>query len=208
MNKVITIAREYGSGGREVGKLLADLLKIDFYDRELITLAAEQSGFNVDALNHVDEKASSSLLYTLAMGSSMIHNAVDVYNMPLNDQLFIMQSHLIEELAEKAPCVFVGRCADYILENRPAVMKVFLYSSFEARVKSIAQQRGISEAEAKSDIVRTDRRRANYYNYYSGKKWGKTENYDIAISTDVLGIEGTAKLLADMYSAWNPKEEK
>ncbi len=208
MNKVITIAREYGSGGREIGRKLSETLGIRFCDRDLITMAAEKSGLSADALHNVDEKASSSLLYTLAMGSSMIHSAVDVYNMPLNDKLFIMQSHIIEDLAEKESCVFVGRCADYILENRPGVFRVFIYADFNERVKNVAERRGISEADAKSDIVRTDRRRANYYNYYTGKKWGRLENYDLAVSSSLLGVDGTAALIADIFKRWTPSEVK
>ena len=208
MNKIITIAREYGSGGREIGRKLSEMLGLRFCDRDLITMAAEKSGMSVEVLHSVDEKASGSLLYTLAMGSSMIHSAVDVYNMPLNDKLFILQSHLIEEFADKEPCIFVGRCADYILENHPGVFRVFIYADFDARVKNIVSRRGVSEADAKSDIVRTDRRRANYYNYYTGKKWGRLENYDLAVSSSLLGIDGTAKLIADVYEKWIPTEEE
>ena len=202
---VITIARQYGSGGLEIGKKLADILGVRFCDRELITMAAEKSGLSADALHNVDEKASSSLLYTLAMGSSMIHSAVDVYNMPLNDKLFIMQSHLIEELAEKEPCVFVGRCADYILADHPGVFKIFIYADFDQRVRAISEEKNITLAEAKTNVIRTDRRRANYYNYYTGKKWGRLENYDLAISSSVLGIDKTAEVIADIYRRWDPE---
>jgi len=205
MNRIITIARQYGSGGLEIGKKLAEILGVRFCDRELITMAAEKSGLSADALHNVDEKASSSLLYTLAMGSSMIHSAVDVYNMPLNDKLFIMQSHLIEELAEKEPCVFVGRCADYILSDHPGVFKIFIYADFNERVKVVSEEKNITLAEAKTSVIRTDRRRANYYNYYTGKKWGRLENYDLAISSSVLGIDKTAEVIADIYRKWDPE---
>ncbi len=208
MNYSVTIARQYGSGGHEVGRKVAECLGIRYCDRELITMAAEENGMNPEALSDVDEKASSSLLYTIAMGSSMIHSAVDVYNMPLNDRLFIMQSHIIEEMAEKEPCVFIGRCADYVLEEKPPVLRIFIYADFDDRVRRISERYGISINDAKSDVIRVDRRRANYYNYYTGRKWGKLENYDLAVSTSVLGIEGAAEVISDVYKKWKDNDTK
>ena len=195
MNTIITIARQYGSGGREVGIRLAEKLGIKCYDRDLITMAAEKSGLSEEALGHVDEKAASSLLYTLVMGSNLYHSNVDQFNVPINDKLFCIQSEIIRDIASKESCVIVGRCADYILAEHPSCIRVFVYSDFDARVKTICARQNVSEGEARDLIIKNDKRRSNYYNYYSGHKWGRLENYDLSVSTEKIGIEGAAELI-------------
>lgn len=197
MNTIITIARQYGSGGREVGIKLAEFLGIKCYDRDLITMAAEKSGMSEEALGHVDEKAASSLLYTLVMGSNMYHSNVDQFNVPINDKLFCIQSEIIREIAEKESCVIVGRCADYVLAEHPACVRAFVYSDFDARVKTVCARQNVSEGEARDLIIKNDKRRSNYYNYYTGHKWGRLENYDLSVSTEKIGIDGAAQLIAD-----------
>ena len=197
MNTIITIARQFGSGGREIGHKIAEILGVKCYDRDLITLAAEKSGLSEEALHHADEKAASSLLYTLVMSSNMYHSNVDHFNVPINDKLFCVQSEIIREIAQNESCVIVGRCADYVLSEHPRVVRVFLYSDFENRVKRICEEESISEADARERIIKTDKRRANYYNYYSGQKWGKVDNYDLALATDKLGQEGTARFIVE-----------
>ena len=204
MNTIITIARQYGSGGREVGKKLAEMLGIKCYDRDLITMAAEKSGMSEEALGHVDEKAASSLLYTLVMGSNMYHSNVDQFNVPINDKLFCIQSEIIREIAEKESCVIVGRCADYVLAEHPACVRVFVYSDFDARVKTVCARMDVSEGEARDSIIKNDKRRSNYYNYYTGHKWGRLENYDLSLSTEKVGIDGAAKMIADYASMAYP----
>jgi cytidylate kinase len=197
MNTIITIARQFGSGGREIGHKIAEILGVKCYDRDLISLAAEKSGLSEEALHHADEKAASSLLYTLVMSSNMYHSNVDRFNVPINDKLFCVQSEIIRDIAQRESCVIVGRCADYVLAEYPRVVRVFLYADFENRVKKICAEESISEADARERIVKTDKRRANYYNYYSGQKWGKIDNYDLALSTDKLGPEGTARFIVE-----------
>jgi cytidylate kinase len=197
MNTIITIARQFGSGGREIGHKIAEILGVKCYDRDLISLAAEKSGLSEEALHHADEKAASSLLYTLVMSSNMYHSNVDRFNVPINDKLFFVQSEIIRDIAQRESCVIVGRCADYVLAEYPRVVRVFLYADFENRVKKICAEESISEADARERIVKTDKRRANYYNYYSGQKWGKIDNYDLALSTDKLGPEGTARFIVE-----------
>ena len=197
MNTIITIARQFGSGGREIGHKIAEILGVKCYDRDLITLAAEKSGLSEEALHHADEKAASSLLYTLVMSSNMYHSNVDRFNVPINDKLFCVQSEIIRDIAQRESCVIVGRCADYVLAEYPRVVRVFLYADFENRVKKICAEESISEADARERIVKTDKRRANYYNYYSGQKWGKIDNYDLALSTDKLRPEGTARFIVE-----------
>ena len=197
MNKIITITRQFGSGGRDVGHRLAELWGVHCYDSDLTAMAAQRSGMSEEALGHVDEKAASSLLYTLVMGSNMYHSNVDQFNVPINDKLFCIQSEIIREIAEKESCVIVGRCADYVLAEHPACVRAFVYSDFDARVKTVCARQNVSEGEARDLIIKNDKRRSNYYNYYTGHKWGRLENYDLSVSTEKIGIDGAAQLIAD-----------
>lgn len=193
----ITIARQYGSDGRMVGEKLAELLGVRYVDRELVTLAAQKSGYDPEILSRADEKSAGSLLYTLAMGSNMygIHGGAQL-EMPLNDKLFIVQSEIIKSEADKGSCVFVGRCADYVLAEYPGRISVFLYASKDARIKRVAQEHGLSEKEASETINKTDKRRAEYYNFYTGGRWGDFENYHLMLDTSVLGTDKTAEIIA------------
>ncbi|MBQ3063568.1 MAG: cytidylate kinase-like family protein [Clostridia bacterium] len=206
----ITIGRQYGSGGKDIGERLGELLGFRVYDKELLFMAAQKNGINPDALRRVDEKATNSLLYTLAVGSSLYgarHFGVDV---PINDQLFITQTDIIKKAAEEENCIFVGRCADYVLRNYPHRISIFVHADKEWRVQRIAEELNIDRAEALALITKTDKRRINYYNFYTGKKWGKCENYHIAIDSSMLGIEGAAQMIADVarrYMAEMPDDE-
>ena len=197
---IITIARQYGSGGREIGERVAELLGIPNYDKEFVTMAAEkESALDPRALEKVDERATSSLLYTLAMGSNLFHSPHVSPALPLNDRLFAIQCSIIRSLAEEdRSCVMIGRCADYVLRDHPDRLSVFVYADLDTRKKRVAERHGIKESEAIDIINKTDRRRASYYNFYTGNKWGKYDNYHVAINSAVLGIEGTARLIADM----------
>ena len=197
-NPVITIARQFGSGGHQVGKRLAELLNIPVYDKELIMLAAEKSGYHPDVLSKADEKAAGSLLYTLAIGSSRFGGFSGNYDIPINDKLFIVQNEIIQEVAAKEQCVIVGRCGDYALRNFENKLSFFIYADEAMRVGRIVESRGISESEAKSLIAKEDKKRAGYYNFYTGQKWGSMERYSASFNTAVLGIEGTAELIANI----------
>ena len=201
-NFVITVARQYGSGGREIGLRLGELLGVKAYDKELITMAAQKSGMSSDVLDHVDEKATSSLLYTLAMGSSFFNTAAQNMNIPINDKLFMTQSELVREIAEKDSCVIVGRCADHVLRKAENKLSIFIYAPIDFKVKRIIERHeGLDEKAAKDLSQKTDKRRINYYNYYTGKKWGSPENYQIMIDSSILGIEGTAQAFAAIIKA-------
>lgn len=205
-NLVITIARQYGSGGRKIGERVAQILGAKFYDRELIILAAKKSGINLDVLDSVDEKATNSLLYTLAMGSSIYGSGINVgYEAPINDKLFITQSDIIKELADESPCVIVGRSADYVLKDYPGHFGVFIYADIDQRIKHVAERSKISEREAKELINKTDKRRKNYYNFYTGQKWGQYENYEMCINSGVLGFEGTAQMIAECATTFSSR---
>ncbi len=194
--RIVTIARQYGSRGREIGRKLAEELGVKYYDRDLISMAAEQSGYSREVLDSADEKAANSLLYTLALGSSLYAHGVDSINVPLNDKLYIYQSNIIKDVYNSGEgAVIVGRCADYVLEDKPDVAHVFITADFDDRVKTVAERSEISESKAKDRVVKTDRRRANYYNYYTGKKWGKADGYDLIINSSKSGVDGAIAVI-------------
>lgn len=201
---VITIARQFGSNGREVGNKLAELMGYGYYDKQLITLAAQKSGLDSGVLAKVDEKPVNSLLYTLALGSSMYNNGSEALNLPINDRLFVLQSEVIKDIASKDEgAVIVGRCADYVLSERDDVIRVFITADFTERVKTVMDRHDLTEAKAKDAVIKTDKRRANYYSYYTGEKWGKADKYDLVVSTTKLGIEGAALVIKDYISRFN-----
>jgi cytidylate kinase len=198
-NIVVTIARQYGSGGREVGEIVAKDLGMVYHDKSLIKLAAEKSGLSTERLENVDEKATPSFLYSIAMGSAGIAPFTYgiPYDTPINDKLFTLQSEIIREEAKKSSAVFVGRCADFILAEHPKLVRVFIYADIDKRAERIAKRNGIEVGEAKNKAIKVDKRRANYYNYYTSRKWGKSENYDLMIDTTKIGVEGAAKLIEE-----------
>ncbi len=198
-NVVITIARQYGSGGREVGELVAKNLNMEYHDKSLINLAAEKSGMNPEILKNADEKATPSFLYSIAVGSiGMVPFSYGMpYDTPINDKLFVLQSQIIEEEAEKSDSVFVGRCADFVLKDFPKVVRVFIYADIDKRAERIAKRKDVSVGEARNMATKIDKKRANYYNYYTTLKWGKSENYDIMIDTSRIGVEGAAKIIEE-----------
>ncbi len=199
---VITIARQFGSGGREIGEIVAKTLGIPLYDKELITDAASKGEFNPELIRNTDESAANSLLYTLAMGSNVLGATMHFgYRMPLNDKLFILQSEVIREYASKGSCVIIGRCADYVLRDDPSLFRIFIYGDLDHRQVRIAQRHPeIKSSQIIDAINKTDKRRASYYNFYTGNKWGKFDNYDMAINSSTFGIEETAKLICGAVS--------
>lgn len=192
MNKIITISRQYGSGGREIGAKLAEKLGIPFYDNEIITRAAKESGFSEQAFENAEKKASNSLLYSIVMGMGAYGNQdIGFTHLSLDDQLYLAQSSVIRKVAEEGPCVIVGRCADYVLRDYTNVVHIFVWADMEFRKKRIISQFGIKENKAEEEIIKTDKRRANYYNYHADEKWGKAENYHLSIKSNYGGIDHT-----------------
>ena len=206
----ITIGRQFGSGGHEIGMRVGELLGFRVYDKELLIMAAEKNGVNADYLRRVDEKATNSLLYTLAMGSSLYGARNFGIDVPINDQLFITQTEIIKEAAEQESCVFVGRCADYVLRNNPNCISVFVYADKEARIRRICQRHEVDRDAAIDMMNKNDKRRINYYNFYTGRKWGKFDNYNLSVDSSLLGIEGTARMIADIAKIYlsESSEEK
>ena len=194
---IITIARQYGSGGREIGERVAELLGIPLYDKEIINDAASKGSLNEEVIKNADETAANSLLYTLAMGSNILGTTMHFgYKMPLNDRLFILQSEVIKEYAKNGSCVIIGRCSDYVLRDEEGLLRLFIYGDLDHRQERVKMRHPeIKETQIIDVINKTDKRRSSYYNFYTGNKWGKYDNYDMAINSSTLGIEGTAQLV-------------
>lgn len=201
MSRVITIGRQFGSGGREVGKKIAEMLNIPFYDKELVELAAKKSNINYEAVKEIDERATNSLLYSIVTGSFGMKglNAPLLYEMPMNDKFFIAQSEVIKELAQKGDCVIVGRCADYVLAEAEGVdlLSLFIYASDNFRADRAAEDLNLTLNRAKDYIHKTDKQRKTYYDYYTSHEWGKMSNYDLCINTEKIGIDNAAKMVVE-----------
>lgn len=198
MLPVITIARQYGSGGHEVGEMLAHKLNIPFYDKALIAMAAKKSGLSEEVFADADEKATSSLLYSMVMGSYAFGSRIPGVNeMPINDKLFIIQSDIIKKAAAEGPCVIIGRCADYILREHENSMNVFIHADKSARVQRIVSKNLCEEKKAPDFVTKKDKQRANYYNFYSNNRWDDLLNYDLTIDTSRFSIEQAVELLID-----------
>lgn len=196
MNKVITISRQYGSGGKEIGKKLADKLGIPFYDNELIERAAKESGFSKAAFENAEHKASNSLLYSIAMGMNAYGNQeIGFAHLSLDDQIYLIQSDVIRKVAQEGPCVIVGRCADYVLKDFPNVISVFIWAGLEFRVKRAIEYENLPPEKAEEMVIKRDKGRRNYYNYHASEKWGKAENYHLSIRCDHIGIDATVECI-------------
>ena len=195
-NKVIiTIARQFGSGGKEIGEKLSSRLEIPFYDKSIIHLAAQESGIDEDLFQSADEKALHTFWATTAGSTSIYGNRLSMFSeMPMNDKLFIIQSNIIKRLAEES-CVIVGRCADYILREEKNIVSVFIHADEESKKQRMIQTYEVPEKDAKEVMVKTDKKRAAYYNYYSGEKWGRADNYDLSINSGAIGIDGAVDLI-------------
>ncbi len=198
MLPVITISRQFGSGGHEIGEKLARQLNVPFYDKALIAMAAKQSGLSEEVFAHADEKATSSLLYSMVMGSYSFGARVPGINeMPINDKLFIIQSDIIKKAAGEGPCVVIGRCADYILREHDNCLNVFVHADKETRIKRSVAKKDCEERKAADFVTKKDKQRANYYNFYSNKRWDDLQNYDITIDTSRFTIDQAVELLID-----------
>jgi cytidylate kinase len=192
---VITIGRQFGSGGREIGQKLAKDLGVKCYDKELLSMAAKESGLCEELFEHHDEKPTNSFLYSLVMDTYSLGYTSSYTDMPLNHKIFLAQFDTIKKLAEAEPCVMIGRCADYALEDNPYVISVFIKADFDSRVKRIMEKYELSENKASDMIQKQDKSRASYYNYYSSKKWGDAKSYDLCLDSAKLGIEGSVELI-------------
>lgn len=207
-NTIITIGRQYGSGGHDIGKKLAEELNVPFYDKELLERAAKDSGLCQEIFENHDEKPTNSFLYSLVMDTySMGYSAPAFAEMPLNHKIFLAQFDTIKSIAKEGPCVIVGRCADYALSEFTNVVNVFLHADMDERIARIARRHDLTNAKAKDLILKTDKRRASYYNYYTSKKWGEAVGYDLCLNTASLGIEGTIHIIRE-FAAYKGREHE
>ena len=189
MPRIITIAREYGSGGRLIAQKVAQKVGLVYYDNEVIDLAAREMGMDVDAIRKVDEQKSSSFMYTMSSSA---------FSLPLNDQVFVMQSKIIRHLANHDSCIIVNGCADYILEDYDDVLSIFIHAPLESRIRRVKEDYQEVHDDYKKYVTKRDKGRSNYYNYYTTKKWGHLKNFDLTINSD-LGIDEVATIIADLF---------
>ena len=190
-NKIYTIGREFGSGGREVGEKLAAKLGIKLYDKELLQQAAKDSGFCEEIFENHDEKPTNSFLYSLVMDTYSVsgYSAAPFLDMPLNHKVFLAQFETIKKIAEKESCVIVGRCADYALSDNPDCINIFIHADLDVRIKNVSRNLNIIENKARDIINKTDKQRASYYNYYTSKKWGDSKSYNLSLDAGKLGTD-------------------
>ena len=196
-NKIYTIGREFGSGGREVGEKLAAKLGIKLYDKELLQQAAKDSGFCEEIFENHDEKPTNSFLYSLVMDTYSVsgYSAAPFLDMPLNHKVFLAQFETIKKIAEKESCVIVGRCADYALSDNPDCINIFIHADLDVRIKNVSRNLNITENKARDIINKTDKQRASYYNYYTIKKWGYSKSYNLSLDDGKLGTDNCVEMI-------------
>ena len=195
---IITIGREYGSGGHQIGQAVAEKLGVKFYDKQIISLAAQKSGLSDEFIANNEQRVKSGLMQNLATSAAYSSGFFSSQYLPLSESIFISQAQVIRDIAAKESAVIVGRCADYILEGRENTINVFVHAPMEARVKRIMALHNIDEAAAMKEISRSDKERGNHYFRYTDMKWGKAQNYDICVNSALLGVDRTVEMLADL----------
>lgn len=198
-HKIITLARQFGSGGHEIGERLSTKLDIPLYDRYLVEMAAEQMGISPISVEEVDEAALHSFLSTYRVTRQPDDTAG--YGLPLNDSTYLTQTALIQALAKKGPCIIVGRCANYILRDHPALIDVFLCADAEDRTARIMKRYDLPRKAAASAVRHTDSRRRNYYENYTKQSWGSIESHQLLLNVSKLGMERTVELICGLYDS-------
>ena len=196
--KIITISRQFGSGGRGIGKLLADRLDIPFYDKELIELASKESGIDERIFKSEGEETGRFYQVLGAMGYALGSPAGGIYEYSINDQLYLVQANIIEQLANEGPCVIVGRCADYVLADREDVLNIYLCADMDERLRRVIDEYHVEDAD-EAMLCKVDKRRSNYYQYYTDRVWGKAENYDLCINTGKFDTDAIIGMIVDAY---------
>ena len=202
---VICIGRQYGSGGFKIAKMLSEKLGIPFYDKELVELAAKKGNLHDETVKRIDEKAANSFLYSIVTGNYSLGNAGGplYYDIPINDKLFLAQSEVIKEIAQEGSCIILGRCADYVLaEEDVNCLSVYIYAGIDARIESVMEKDGLTRSKAKDKIVKAEKQRRAYYDYYTNREWGKMSNYDLCIDADVFGEEKTVEIIAQIAKSY------
>lgn len=194
--KIVTISRQYGSGGRYIGENLAKAMGVPCYDEKLIDMVAKESGFAQSFVAEKGERMTGSLLFNIASSLSFSNNVFSTNNgVTLQDEIYFTQNRIIKELADKGPCVIVGRCADYILREREDCLNVFIFADNESKIERAEKYFNITREEAPAVLKKKDKARANHYKYYTDQEWGMASNYDLCLNSGLIGIEGCVKAI-------------
>ena len=194
--KIVTISRQYGSGGRYIGENLAKAMGVPCYDEKLIDMVAKESGFAQSFVAEKGERMTGSLLFNIASSLSFANNVFSTNNgVTLQDEIYFTQNRIIKELADKGPCVIVGRCADYILREREDCLNVFIFADNESKIERAEKYFNITREEATAVLKKKDKARANHYKYYTDQEWGMASNYDLCLNSGLIGIEGCVKAI-------------
>ena len=194
--KIVTISRQYGSGGRYIGENLAKAMGVPCYDEKLIDMVAKESGFAQSFVAEKGERMTGSLLFNIASSLSFANNVFSNNNgVTLQDEIYFTQNRIIKELADKGPCVIVGRCADYILREREDCLNVFIFADNESKIERAEKYFNITREEAPAVLKKKDKARANHYKYYTDQEWGMASNYDLCLNSGLIGIEGCVKAI-------------
>ncbi|MCD7889132.1 MAG: cytidylate kinase-like family protein [Oscillospiraceae bacterium] len=204
MKRIVAISRELGSGGRTIGKLVAEKKSIPYYDRELIDEAAKVSGIPSEYIEKSDQRVTSSLLYNIAMGSSYGYGMLEEassQSIPITTKVFCAQQEIIRGYADAGSCVIVGRCADYILRDRDDVLRVFIYADMDKRIEHGVKEYGMQKETAHKEIARSDHERAHHYNMFTDRTWGDRRNYDIMLNSGEFGYENCAKIICEIMDS-------
>ena len=208
-SSIITIGREYGSGGRQIGQEIAKYFGIKCYDKELLEHAANDSGICKELFENHDEKPTNSFLYSLVMDTySFGYSSAGFSDMPMNHKIFLAQFDAIKKLADEGPCVMVGRCADYALADWKDCFSVFVHADIDCRISRIAAKHNKSPKEARDMINKTDKSRASYYNYNTKKKWGAAKSYNLCVDRAKLGIENSVKTIIEAIKIFDESKNK
>ena len=195
---IITISRQFGSGGRSIGKMLSEKLEIPFYDKELIELASKESGIDERIFKSEGEETGRFYQVLGAIGFALGSPAGGIYEYSINDELFLAQSSIIEQVAEKGPCILIGRCADYVLEDRQDVLNVYICADMESRLERVKDESHVEDAD-EAMLKKVDKRRSNYYQYYTDRIWGRAENYDLCNKTGKCAPEEVGDMIIRAY---------
>ena len=200
--RIIAISREYGSGGRYIGELLAKDVGIPYYDKQIVHLAAEKGGMSPDYIENTDESIPSTIQHTLKYTDTSFtgFDSMAYYETPTTDKVFLAQSEVIREIAEQGTCVIVGRCASYVLRDRDDVFSVFVHANTKDRIQRGVDQYGLSPQDAVERIRKIDKNRINYYRYYTNRTWGHVKDYDLTINSSFTGIDGAVAVIKSMLN--------
>jgi len=193
---IITISRQFGSGGRNIAKKIAKAMDIPFYDNELIIEGAKESGIDPDMVRALEETPTNSLFYSLSTSSVFGGGQFSpIIDLPMTDKVFLAQSEVIRKFAEKGSCVIVGRCANYVLRDNPDTLDIFIHRAVDERVNQVAKLYDLSQKKARETVKKVDKQRSGYYSYYSDKNWGQADNYDLALNSGLLGEDGCVAVI-------------